>query len=337
LFPFSGKMAKSCGKRARGEAMNPPRQFSPDDARHIPSADAPVSVVAVDLGGSKLSSAIVDSSGRMRERRKTAVVRGNVPALIDHIAAGVRDSIGAAPAQKPIRAVGVIVPGIYFAGTGNVWLPNLWGNEQIPLRRELEGVLKLPVVIDSDRAGYVLGEHWLGVARGSNNVVFVAVGTGIGAGILMDGRLIRGAEDIAGAVGWLALNRGYRPIYEQVGCFEAEAAGPGLARRGNARSAEDVIAAARAGEAAAQAAVDETAEYLGMGIANIISLLNPEMVVLGGGLMQAADVFMPKIKQVVRKWAQPIAAEQARIEVTALGEDAGLLGAARLALASIGV
>jgi len=303
----------------------------------VPAADAPGCVVAVDLGGTKLASAVVDAYGNMCERRKAAVVRCSVDAVVEQIVASVRDAMVGASAGQPVRAVGVIVPGIYFAATGNVWLPNLWGREQVPLRTELERSLTFPVVIDSDRAAYVLGEQWLGVARGCKNVVFVAVGTGIGAGIIMDGRLVRGAGDIAGAVGWFALTREYQSIYQQLGCFEAEAAGPGVARRVGARSAEDVISAAQAGEAAAKAAIEETAEYLGMGIANIVSLLNPEMIVLGGGLMQAADLFLPRVKQVVRKWAQPIAAEQVRIEVTTLGEDAGLFGAARLALANAGM
>lgn len=274
----------------------------------------------------------MDSAGAMSKRTKSSVARGSARAVIEQLATAIRDCASGDSAKKPVRAVGIIVPGIYFVATGKVWLPNLWAHEQVPLRAELERRLALPVVIDSDRAGYVLGEQWLGAARGSSNVVFVAVGTGIGAGIIINGRLIRGAGDIAGAVGWLALRREYQPIYEQMGCFEAEAAGPGLARRVGANSAEDVVAAARAGEARAKAAIEETAEYLGMGIANLVSTLNPEVVVLGGGLMRAAGLFLPRIKRVVRRWAQPIAARQARIEVTALGEDAGLLGAARLAL-----
>lgn len=157
--------------------------------------------------------------------------------------------------------------------------------------------MPVPVVIDSDRAGYVLGEQWLGIARGLKNVVFLSIGTGIGAGIIADGQLLRGAGDVAGAVGWFALKRDYQPIYQQLGCFEAEAAGPALARRGNAASAEGVIAAARAGAPAAKATVNEVAEYLGIGIANIVSLLNPEMVVLGGGLMEAADLFLPELSR----------------------------------------
>jgi glucokinase len=107
-----------------------------------------------------------------------------------------------------------------------------------------------------------------------------------------------------------------------------------LARNARADSAESVVAAARSGDPAAGSAIQQAAQYLGMGIANIVSLLNPNMIVLGGGLMQAADLFLPVIKQVMADWAQPIAAQQVRIEVTSLGEDAGLFGAARLALAA---
>jgi glucokinase len=311
--------------------------FPLNSAGHQPLAGVRGSVVAVDLGGTKLASAIVDASGSIHRRKKVAVIRGSVRALIDQLAETLRDSTDAAPPQKPVRAVGLIVPGIYFASTGNVWLPNLWGHEQVALRTELERLLTLPLVIDSDRAGYVLGEQWLGVARGVNSVVFLSIGTGIGAGIMMDGRLLRGSGDIAGAAGWFALTRQHLPIYRQLGCFVAEAAGPALARRANSRSAEAVVAAARAGDVGARSAIDETAHYLGMGIANIVSLLNPEMVVLGGGLMQAADLFLPTIKHVVQEWAQPIAAVQVRIEATTLRGDAGLFGAARLALAKIAV
>jgi glucokinase len=121
-------------------------------------------------------------------------------------------------------------------------------------------------------------------------------------------------------------------MHKRVGCWEAEAAGPALARRGNGKSAEEVITAARKADHAAQNAVAETAGYLAMGVANIVSILNPEMIVLGGGLMQAGDLFIDTIKTRMIAWAQPIAARQVRIELTQLGEDAGLFGAARLAL-----
>ena len=292
------------------------------------------SVIAVDLGGTKLATAIIDENGSVHWRKKFAVERGSVSTGVEQLASAIGEALDAARSDQSIRAAGIIVPGIYFPDTGNVWAPNLWGHQQVPLCAELRRRITLPVVIDSDRAGYVLGEQWLGIARGLDDVVFLAVGTGIGAGIVAGGHLLRGTGDIAGAVGWFALTSEQQEIYKKVGCWEAEAAGPALARRMSADSAEAVIAAARSGDSAAKRAIQQTAEYLGMGIANIVSLLNPKMIVLGGGLMRAADLFLDTIKQVMAEWAQPIAGRQVRIEVTSLGEDAGLFGAARLAHAT---
>ena len=133
-------------------------------------------------------------------------------------------------------------------------------------------------------------------------------------------------------MGWFALDPRWRDDYGRMGSFEAEAAGPALARRFGAASAEDVAEAARGGDPAARRAVDETVEWLAMGTANLISALNPQVVVLGGGLMQAAGLFLEPLRHAVRRWAQPLAADQCRIELTTLGEDAALFGAARLAL-----
>ena len=295
------------------------------------------SVIAVDVGGTKLSAALVDAAGAVSSRVKIPVVSGDVHDTVDQMARVVEDVVRASGmARDEMRAIGVIVPGIYFAGTGEAWAPNLWGHANVPLRAELERVLKIAVQIDSDRAGYVTGERWLGAARGLNDVVFLAVGTGIGAGIICGGRLVRGTADISGAVGWFALNPEWREAYRELGCWEAEAAGPALARRLGAGSAEEVVARARTGDAAAKYAVEQSARYLGMGIANIVSILNPEMIVLGGGLMQAADLLLEPVRRTVAQWAQPVAAQQVRIEMTQLGEDAGLLGAARLALGDSG-
>jgi glucokinase len=278
-------------------------------------------VLAVDLGGTKISAAVVDSEGNIHDKRKAAIDKQNTVAQIADLAGQ----------NAEIDAIGVVVPGIYFAGTGKVWAPNLFGPGQFPLRGELQSRFGAPIVLDSDRAAYVLGEQWLGVARGLSDVVFLAVGTGIGAGIITGGRLCRGAGDIAGAVGWFAVDRNQKEIYRRMGCLEAEAAGPAVERRAG-MPPERVVEAARNNDAAARRVLNETAAYLAMGVANIVSILNPSMVVLGGGLMQAGDLLLEPIRREVVEWAQPIAAQQVRIELTQLGEDAGLLGAARLAL-----
>lgn len=288
--------------------------------------------LAVDLGGTKVAFAVIDSDGRVRARSKRPSHEAGAALSFDALAAAAAETVRAAGVQwTDVRAAGVVVPGIYDPATGRAWAPNLWGRDEVPLRDEMRPRLPVPVVVDSDRSGYVLGEQWQGAARDCTDVVFLAVGTGIGAGILSHGRLVRGRGGIAGAVGWFALDPRWREDYGRMGGFEAEAAGPALARRFGAASAEDAAEAARRGDPAARHAVDETVEWLAMGAANLISAFNPQVVVLGGGLMQAADLFLEPVRHAVRRWAQPRAAEQCRIETTRLGEDAALFGAARLA------
>jgi len=289
--------------------------------------------VGVDIGGTKIAAAVVDSDGKIYGKTRVRTDRHERDAVVEQVAAAAREAVASARVQwKRIAAVGIDVPGIYYPQSGNVWAPNLPGWDQIPLRQMLQPRLPARVVVDSDRSAYVLGEQWMGSARGFTDVIFVAVGTGIGAGIISGGRLCRGAEGIAGAVGWFALNPEYQDIYRQMGCFEAEAAAPALARRMGVESAEQVVEAARRKEPAARHAIDETVRYLGMGIANLVSVLDPQIVVLGGGLMQAGAVFLEPVRREVKRWAQPVAGASVRIELTQVGEDAGLLGAARLAL-----
>jgi glucokinase len=288
--------------------------------------------LGIDLGGTKTALALVDEAGVVLARSKRPSHEGGRALAWGALGRWAAETLRSANlAWSEIAGVGVIVPGIYDPRTGRAWAPNLWGPDEVALRDALAGELQAPVTIDSDRCGYVLGEQWLGAARGARDAVFLAVGTGIGAGILADGRLVRGTGGVAGAVGWLPIDPRWQARYGEVGCFEAEAAGPALARRGRAATAEDVVERARSGDPTALHAVAETVEALAMGIAGLVSALNPEVVVLGGGVMQARDLFLEPIRAAVPRWAQPFAARQCRIEPTALGEDAGVLGAARLA------
>jgi glucokinase len=278
-------------------------------------------VLAVDLGGTKTTIARTDSAGRVSGLEKHPS---------EHTLAATVAAI--APRAKGVAAVGVIVPGIYDTRSGMAWCPNLWGRDEVPLRDVLAPAVGVPVVIDSDRSGYVLGEQWMGVARGLANVVFVAIGTGIGVGVLAGGRVMRGAHGIAGAAGWFALTPEWQDIYARTGCWEAEAAGPGVARVAAMENAETVVAAARSGSEEARTVLASAARFTGMAVANLISLLNPEIVVLGGGFLHgAADLLFETIRDEAARWAQPIAFSRTRIELTTLGESAGLLGAARLA------
>jgi glucokinase len=304
----------------------------------------------VDVGGTKISSALFTREGEISARDKIAIDKsgGDSAAgqIIDKIEALAKAALAAG---GRLAAVGISVPGIAYSASGKVWAPNIPGWDQYPLLERIRG--HVPLVLESDRSAYVAGESWRGAAAGARDAVFLAVGTGIGAGIISGGRIVHGHEDIAGAVGWFGLNPVFKPEYASMGCFEAEASGnsvgriarerlekgrassmPGLAGgRIDAVTAEIVAEAARRNDPLALEVVAEVVTYLAMGIANIVSILNPEVVVVGGGLFQAADVFLDPVRREFKRWAQPLAARKVRIELSGLGEDAGLYGCGKLA------
>ncbi len=311
---------------------------------------------AVDVGGTKIASALFAENGRMLGRARATIDKGTADEPVRQIIGIIKGLQELARIKNGyVRAVGICVPGVVFEKSGRVWAPNIPGWDHFPLRSRLEKKIKTSLVLDSDRSAYVLGEQWLGAARGKQDVVFLAVGTGIGAGIIAGGRLIRGSQGVAGAVGWFGLNREFKEEYVRMGCFEAEAAGSAVGRKARellrdgqpslmrkmARgkiekvTAETVVRAARSGDPLARKIVAEVSSYLAVGIANIVSILNPEMVVLGGGLFQAGDFLLKPVKKEFKKWAQPLAARKVRIVLSALGENAGLYGAGRLAWLSV--
>jgi glucokinase len=296
------------------------------------------------------------ADGKMTAREKVLIAKGPADKSARQISGIIRKLEASARKKNgEIRAVGICIPGVVFQKDGVVWAPNISGWDHFPLRRRLAEKTRTPLVLDSDRSACVLGEQWCGAARGKKNVVFLAVGTGIGAGILAGGRLVRGSRDIAGAVGWFALDPRFRREYAATGCFEAEASGSALAQKAieflaagepslmremvkgeiERITAETVVRAARARDPLALEILSVAASYLAMGIANIVSILNPEMVVLGGGLFQASDLLLKPIKKEYKVWAQPLAARRVRIELSSLGEDTGLYGAAKLAWDSL--
>jgi glucokinase len=307
-----------------------------------------VSVIAIDLGGTKVASALVSEQGEILTRGHTLV---NGRAGSD-VAALVVDQCRRLTRGNP-DAVGVCVPGIYRAQRGTVWAPNIRGWDDYPLLSELQNALGpgIRVLVDSDRAAYIVGETWQGAASGARDAIFLAVGTGIGAGILVDGRVLRGHADIAGAIGWLALDRPHRARYAGCGCFEYHASGPGLTNLvrelietapeydGELRgvsiddiSTSRVFEAFDRGDPIARHVVDDAIQYWSMATANLVSLFNPETIVFGGGVFGPAVRFLDRIRADAQRWAQPIAMQQVRLVASALGGDAGLYGAARLAM-----
>ncbi len=310
-----------------------------------------MSVIGMDLGGTKLAAAVFDVSGTIQEKVMLPLAgrRGDkVGELIVQQALHLLQ--WAEKQQQKITALGISVPGIYYAKTGRVWAPNIPEWDDYPLLKKLELALndrQLAIRIDSDRACYILGETWQGAARGCKNAIFLAIGTGIGAGILVDDEVLRGHNDIAGAVGWMGHQQPYRPEYATYGCFEYHASGEGLAKVARVYLAQEkgyqgslgaqvtsaeIFAAYEQGDAIAQRVLDEAIVHWGMAVANLVSIFNPEMIVFGGGVFGPAARFLDRIRAEAQKWAQPISFKQVQLAVSTLGGDAGLIGAGRLAL-----
>jgi glucokinase len=310
--------------------------------------------LGLDLGGTKIAGGVVSPRGDVLSHIRVPTPRKGVMqdlrALFD--VAHAATSAAKVPWRK-IAAVGVGVPGAFDPHTETVWAPNLPGWSSTPLRRLLERTLKCPTFVEGDRNMQALAEAWLGVgAQGEvRNLVFLTVGTGIGAGLISEGRLISGAHGVSGAVGWMAIDRAWKPLYGRIGCLEALGAGPAVARLGeralreNPRSligilarqngakvtAEVVAAAARRGDVAGRRVLQEVGTNLGLGVANMVSLLNPNYVVLGGGLAAVGNPLLTPLRRAVRQWGQPLAARQVRIVKSRLGDQVGILGAARYA------
>lgn len=312
-----------------------------------------MALMGIDLGGTKLALALFSDEGRillketfpLENRKGSEVGKLIADKVIAMIASGNKSG-------NEITSVGISVPGISHISTGTVWAPNIPGWEDYPLLREVQSVCgTIPVTIDSDRACYILGESWQGNAKGYRDAIFLSVGTGIGAGILINGEILRGSHDIAGCIGWMALQRPYDNKFVSCGCFEYFASGEGIAKvakeflseerdySGELRSVDpdtlkssDIFTAYHNGDPLAAKVIGLCVEYWGMAVANLVSLFNPEKIIMGGGVFGPGIKLLPAIRAEAAKWAQPVSIHQMSLDVSSLGGDAGVYGAGFLAL-----
>ncbi len=258
--------------------------------------------------------------------------------------------------NKPIeiKSAGISVPGIFFSRTGHVWAPNIPGWENYPLRQEMLDLLidhNIRVKIASKRTCDILGEMWLGAAKGSKNAIYLSIGRGIGAGVLIDGKILHGFNDGVGAVGWLAVDKPFKDHFKSKGCFEYLASGKGIINsavelmsksksyRGqlkkkdkDAISANDIIDAYKLKDPIATKVIKQSIEFWGIAVANLLSLYNPEIVIFGGQLFGPALIFLEDIKAEAMKWAHPIFTEKVKFLGSKLGANAGMFGAGHLAM-----
>ncbi len=307
-----------------------------------------------DIGGTKALIGLVDPAGRIvvRERYPVAHLRepeqivGELAARLHALAE--REGV----AWERVAGLGYSTAGMMDVESGVIFAsPNQGTWRDVPFRSLLSQALGLPAWIEMDANAAALGEAWKGAGAGAEHFVYMVVGTGIGAGILAGGRVHRGWRGTAGEIGHTTIDPdGPLCPCGNYGCLEGMAAGPAIARRaegvvqqgrktiipelaaGGAVTAEIVAEAARQGDRAACEVMADTARYIGIGVANVITLLSPEAVALGGGVMRGAgDLLLEPIRhEAERRCGVWVDIGSRRIELSRLWEDAGLLGAARL-------
>jgi glucokinase len=307
--------------------------------------------IGVDLGGTKLEVALVDDKGRILEKRRQRTDFQKGPGeIIADIETCALDCLKEASAQAD--ALGIGVAGQVDAATGALrFAPNL-GWREVPLRAELMKALGLPVLITNDVRAATFGEWVYGAGRGTDDLVCLFVGTGIGGGIVSGGRLLEGFSNTAGELGHMTIIVGGRRCHcPNQGCLEAYAGGWAIGERareaaGNDPGGEELLALAgsaenvttgtvarayHGGNALARRLIDETIRYLAAGIVSIVNAFNPRLLILGGGVIEGMPEMAGAVEQEVKSRALPAAVESLKIVKAALGGEAGVIGAATLA------
>ena len=300
--------------------------------------------IGIDLGGTRIKAALVAPSGKIEARADRSTDPETGP---EGIADRIADLVGDLSPSGALAGVGVGVPGVTTAEGTVVLAPNLhWHN--VPFKHILQDRLGLRVEIDNDANVAALAEARAGVGAGCNTLVFLTLGTGIGGGIVLNGRLHHGASFSAGEIGHMCvLPDGPLCGCGKRGCLEALAAGPAMlryVREGlsegrpcalkdpDALTPETICTAAGTGDVLSTGAVAQSARYLGIAIANLIHLLSPDVIAIGGGISAAGDLLFTPILESARARTLEGMFDSTRIFPAALGNDAGSIGAAFLAL-----
>jgi glucokinase len=319
----------------------------------------PQFVVAVDLGGTQIRAALVDPAGQIY-RRVAHLTRGDEgpDAVVDRIEQAIREVLEAMP-DRPVAGIGIGAAGPTNPTTGIVYdAPNIPGFEMVPLRNLIGERIGKPTFLGNDANLAALAELLYGAGRGFRDMIYLTVSTGIGSGIISDGRLIVGASGLAGEAGhMIVLPDGPVCGCGAFGCLEAMASGTAIRRfmlerlgsgadsalrelvvnNPGALDARAVAEAAIGGDRLAAEAFQVAGIYLGLGIVNLMNLLNPRAFVIGGSVTKAGPLLFEPMWKSIRDRAKPFYLQGLSISQAALGDDVGLQGAAALAATELGL
>ena len=296
-------------------------------------------VIGIDLGGSKIALGLVSPGDEIVSRRRIDTdADDGVEKVTERIAAQVASLKRDLPGAATITGVGIGTPGPVDPVSGDLHtLVNLPGISNTPFRRILQEKLGLPVKLDHDAKVAALGEFHFGAGRGRDSMIYIVIGTGVGAAIIYGGRLIYGESNTAGESGHMTVDPNGRLCHcGSRGCLEAYTSGPALAKHyaaasGEAVSGAEVTQRALEGDAVAVRTLKEAGRALGIAIASIAMTVNIEQFVIGGSVAGAGDLLLDPARESLKGYSFEAVAAKVRVTASSLGEDAALLGAAFMA------
>ena len=305
----------------------------------------------IDLGGTTAKIGLFTTSGALLEKWEVATDTSNAGEhILENLAAAVLGKMKEQSIQpEQVEGVGIGVPGpVLDSSIVPIVCANLGGWGERNVSAQLSGLLDgLKVLVGNDANVAALGEIWMGAAKGAKNAVMVTLGTGVGGGVVVNGKVIDGVHGAGGEIGHITVNRHETAVCGcgKRGCLEQYSSAPGVVRcmkklldenpdtpcvlRGTEFAAKDVFDAARNGDALAAREVDEMSDTLGMALANIASTVDPEAFLVGGGVARAGDVLFAPLNKHFQEYAFK-SCRETPIKQASLGNDAGIYGAVRL-------
>jgi glucokinase len=312
-------------------------------------------VIAADLGGTNLRAATVDKHGSIHERVKLPTPDGaQAGDIVQALVAAAHECEASSRARGgKIQALSVVVPGTVQIEDGVVTkAPNLPCLDGFRLSAALEAELQWPAILENDANAAAVGEMWRGAARGNKAIICLTLGTGVGGGIILDGKLWRGVDGAAGEIGHICVEPfGVACTCGSRGCLEVYASATAIVRMTvEARSqypnsglytseeltAEEIYHHGLEDDELALEVFRRMGFYLGTALASLINILNPEMIVIGGGLANGWSLFDKHVREQITRYAFPIPAKRVQVVRAECGDDAGLLGAAQIAFTRLG-
>ena len=310
--------------------------------------------IGLDLGGTKIATCLMDREGNIVEKLTVHTLAKEGPdPVISRMKSSVYELKARAKAtKKEVVAIGICCPGPLDTNKGVVLNPpNLPGWLEVPLKDDFYREFQIPVILENDANAAALGEYLYGSGKGARNFMYITISTGIGGGVVIDGKLFKGANGNAVEIGHTTINfQGPLCGCGNKGCWEAYASGRAMARFAREAiikgiktmikdlaadkdhiKAEHVFAAAKQGDKFAQELVAMEGYYLGVGLANMVNSFNPDCIAIGGGLTHEWDLFYERMMDVMRRKALKTNLENLKVVKATLGSDVGVIGAAAVA------